>query len=215
VTTPVVIVHGLWLKGFEFLLLRDRLAAAGFAPTIFQYHSTRDSLGEVTAALAARLRSFAGPVHVVAHSLGGVIAFETFASNPELPQGRVVLLGAPVQGSRAARGLARWFWGPHVLGPLAIAKLCSPCDRRWDHEREIGVIAGSLSVGLGRFFAPLPVPNDGTVCVEEASLPGATAHLVLTVSHIGMLVSHSVALAVIGFMREGRFPPHTADQSGS
>jgi pimeloyl-ACP methyl ester carboxylesterase len=204
VTTPVVIVHGLWLRGYEFILLRDRLAAAGFTPSIFHYYSTQDSLRDVTAALAARLRSFEGPVHVVAHSLGGVIAVETYVSEGELPPGRVVLLGAPVQGSRAARGVARFAWGSPLLGPLALAELCKPCDRRWQSDREIGVIAGSFGLGLGRWFAELPAPHDGTISAEETRLPGAKASLLLDVSHMGMLLSQQVAASVIRFLREGQ-----------
>jgi pimeloyl-ACP methyl ester carboxylesterase len=203
VTTPVVIVHGLWLRGYEFFLLRDRLAAAGFAPSMFHYRSTHDSLRDVTSALASHLRSFGGPVHVVAHSLGGVITVETYASEGDLPPGRVVLLGAPVQGSRAARGVARFAWGSPLLGPLAQAELCRPCDRRWQSEREIGVIAGSLGFGLGRWFADLPSPHDGTIAEEETRLPGAKASLMLHVSHMGMLLSREVADAAIKFLREG------------
>jgi pimeloyl-ACP methyl ester carboxylesterase len=205
VTTPVVIVHGLWLRGYEFFLLRDRLAAAGFAPSIFHYHSTRNALEDVTAALAARLRSFDGPVHVVGHSLGGVITVETYDSEPDLPPGRIVLLGAPVQGSRAARGLAGWTWGTQILGPLAVTELCKLCDRRWKHNREIGVIAGSLGFGLGRWFADLPTPHDGTICLNEAQLPGATANLVLHVSHTGMLFSAAVAESTVEFLVAGSF----------
>jgi pimeloyl-ACP methyl ester carboxylesterase len=205
VTTPVVIVHGLWLRGYEFFLLRDRLAAAGFAPSMFHYRSTHDSLRDVTSALASHLRSFGGPVHVVAHSLGGVISVETYASEGDLPPGRVVLLGAPVQGSRAARGVARFAWGSPLLGPLAQAELCRPCDRRWQSEREIGVIAGSLGIGLGRMFADLPLPNDGTICVDETQLPGAMAHVVVDVSHTGMLFSGIVAASTIEFLKTGNF----------
>jgi pimeloyl-ACP methyl ester carboxylesterase len=205
VTTPVVIVHGLWLRGYEFFLLRERLTKAGFAPSMFHYYSTQDSLRDVTAALAARLRSFDGPVHVVAHSLGGVIAFEAYDAEGDLPPGRIVLLGAPVQGSRAARGVARFAWGSPLLGPLALAELCKPCDRRWRLEREIGVIAGSLGIGLGRWFADLPAPHDGTICVDETRLPGAKANLVLNVSHLGMLLNRRVADAVSEFLARGSF----------
>ena len=70
---------------------------------------------------------------------------------------------------------------------------------------EVGVIAGSMSVGVGRVFAELPQPNDGTVCVDETGLPGATAQLVLDVSHTGMLLSSEVAAATVQFLRSGSF----------
>jgi alpha-beta hydrolase superfamily lysophospholipase len=163
------------------------------------------TLADATAALAARLREFEGPVHVVAHSLGGVVAVETFAAERELPPGRVVLLGSPVQGSRAAQAIAAWSIGPQILGLLAVAELVRPRPRRWNGPRELGVIAGSRSAGLGRLFASLPTPNDGTVAVEETRLPGATSHIVHDVSHTGMLFSSAVAASTVQFLASGAF----------
>lgn len=193
------------MNGLESFLLRDRLKSAGFAPSVFRYPSMHASLAQVTAALAARLRTAGDTVHVVAHSLGGLVALETLQGAGELPPGRVVLLGSPVQGSRAASAVARWSLGPQLLGSLAAAELARAHDRRWSGPREIGLIAGSRSVGLGRMFADLPEPNDGAVCVDETLLPGATAQIVLDVSHTGMLLSAAVAASTIGFLRSGRF----------
>lgn len=202
---PVVVVHGLWLNGFETFLLRERLVRAGFAPTPFRYPSTHASLEEVTAALARRLRMFRGPVNLVAHSLGGLITLETLAKERDLPSGRVVLLGSPVQGSRAARAVASWSLGAQLLGELAVSQLTRAGGRNWKLPREVGLIAGSRSAGLGRMFAELPQPNDGTVAVDETHLPGAAAHLVLDVSHVGMLFSRHVADAAGEFLARGSF----------
>jgi pimeloyl-ACP methyl ester carboxylesterase len=203
---PVVIVHGLWLNGLEFFLLRARLRDAGFAPSVFQYSSLHATLDESAAALAARLRAAGTPVHVVAHSLGGIVALAAFASGRDMPGGRAVFLGSPVRGSRAAKAIAGWSYGRQILGALAATELAQARERRWDGEREIGVIAGARSAGLGRLFADLPQPNDGTVCVDETVLPGATAQVVLEVSHTGMLFSTAVADAVVAFLASGRFP---------
>jgi hypothetical protein len=42
--------------------------------------------------------------------------------------------------------------------------------------------------------------------VDETQLPGATAHLVLDVSHTGMLFSSSVAALAVAFLESGQFP---------
>lgn len=159
----------------------------------------------MAAAFAGHLRSFGGPVHVVAHSLGGVVALETFTRHADLPPGRVVLLGSPVQGSRAAQAIGDWAVGPQILGSLAMAELAQPQARRWSGPRELGVIAGSRSAGLGRLFASLPVPNDGTVAVDETRLPGATSQIVHDVSHTGMLFSSAVAASTVQFLASGSF----------
>jgi pimeloyl-ACP methyl ester carboxylesterase len=196
------------MNGLESFLLRDRLTRAGFAPSVFRYPSMNSSLTDITAALAARLRSFDGTVHTVGHSLGGVIVLETLERETGLPPGRTVLLGSPVQGSRAARSIAAWSVGPRLLGALAVAELARARDRSWQLPREIGLIAGCRSAGLGRVFADLPQPNDGTICVDETWLPGAIVHTVQDVSHTGMLVSRAIADLVSGFLRTGSFPEH-------
>lgn len=159
----------------------------------------------MTDALARRLQTFDGPVHLLAHSLGGVVVLETLARTHDLPPGRIVLLGSPVQGSRAARAVASWSFGSHLLGTLAVAQLTRADGRHWNLPREIGLIAGSRSAGLGRLFAELPQPNDGTVAVDETRLPGANAHVVLDVSHLGMLWSQPVAGAAGRFLARGTF----------
>jgi pimeloyl-ACP methyl ester carboxylesterase len=193
------------MNGLESFLLRDRLAKAGFAPTVFRYPSMNSSLDDVTAALAARLRSFEGTVHLVGHSLGGVVILETLERASDLPPGRIVLLGSPVRGSRAARSIAAWAIGPQLLGALAVVELARERDRTWRLPREIGLIAGCRSAGLGRVFADLPQPNDGTICVNETLLSGVVAHRVHDVSHTGMLFSRAVAHSTCYFLRHGSF----------
>jgi hypothetical protein len=86
-----------------------------------------------------------------------------------------------------------------------MAELLGECERRWACGRELGLIAGTRAVGIGRFFAGFSEPNDGTVAVRETRLEGATDHLLLPVSHMGMLLSARVADECGRFLRDGRF----------
>jgi hypothetical protein len=70
---------------------------------------------------------------------------------------------------------------------------------------EVGAIAGTRRVGLGRFVVKLPEPNDGVVTVEETRLPGLADHLTLATSHSTMILAPAVANHVISFLRTGRF----------
>jgi hypothetical protein len=127
----------------------------------------------------------------------------------DLAPGRVVLEGVPYQGSAAGRTLAANTLGSRALGRSMKEWLdthpAGPCGR------EVGVIAGTLGLGLGRLITrALPVPNDGTVALEETEVPGATDRIVLPVSHMSMLVSPVVARQICAFLREGRFQRDTA-----
>ena len=78
--------------------------------------------------------------------------------------------------------------------------------------REIGVIAGTLSVGLGRLVArDMRVPNDGVVALVETELAAASDRIALPVSHSAMLVSRRVARQTGAFLHDGRFDHRLTD----
>jgi pimeloyl-ACP methyl ester carboxylesterase len=206
--TAVVFVHGLFLNGAEFTLLRRRLAALhGFQAHRFSYPTVRGSMTETL----ERLRRFvagidAERIHFIGHSLGGIVLCRYFEKSPDARSGRVVLLGSPTLGSRAARAVARHAWLRRVIGPLVAEELVDPtASRCWNCELELGLIAGTRALGLGRFFAQFEEDSDGTVAVSETKLPGHTAHVALPVSHMGMLTSAHVARQVGAFLDAGRF----------
>lgn len=201
----VVVLHGLWMSDYGTAILRHRLASRGYAAQAFSYASMHGRLDEILGNLSATIASLPRPAHLVGHSLGGLIILKMFERFPEQPEGRVVLIGTPVCGSCAARSVARWPIGPSLLGPLAVEQLVTSPPRRWAPGRELGVLAGTMSAGMGRLFADVPEPNDGTVAADETHLEGATDHLLLHVSHTGMVLSSDVADQVDHFLQHGRF----------
>lgn len=205
--SSVVFVHGLWLTGIESTLLRQRLAAELHCDThCFHYPSVTATMTEITTSLGAFVRGLAADtVHFVGHSLGGIVVLRFLETQPDVPPGRVVLLGSPLKGSRVAQRVARWPIGVAILGRNIEAEVLNPQARRWDGRREVGVVAGDLSLGIGRLFGLLDEPNDGTICVSETELPGATDRIVVPVSHTGMLFSSEVVRHTANFLRHARF----------
>jgi len=201
----VLFVHGLWMNGLETWWLRHRVEAQGFGAHAISYPSLHATPEQVAEQLALAIAALEPPVHLVGHSLGGLMLLKLFELRPDQPPGRVVLLGSPVAGSHAARSVASWSIGPSLIGQLALKEIVQGGPRRWDQPRDLGIIAGSTSAGLGRVVSNLPEPNDGTVAVEETRLEGMTDHLVLPVTHTGMLASASVAEHVVRFLDTGRF----------
>jgi pimeloyl-ACP methyl ester carboxylesterase len=216
VRTVVVYVHGLWLNGWESLLLRRRLSRELNCDALsFRYSSVGVGLRKNAQALAAFLAQIGTEtLHLVGHSMGGLLILEMFdaiaagdAGSP--PPGRIVLLGAPVRGSLAARNLARLPFGRRILGLTAHEVLLPERDRRWPGARDLGVIAGNVPLGLGRFTGPFSAPSDGTVLVPETHLMGAKEYLVLRTTHSGMMYSPLVARQVASFLRDGSFETET------
>jgi pimeloyl-ACP methyl ester carboxylesterase len=203
----IVYVHGLWLSGQEAFLLRRRLESArGCDWHNFSYFSVWQTTAEITQALAGFVRSLgAARVHLVGHSLGGLVILRCLEQHADLPPGRVVFLATPAVTSAAARRVARFRIGRAVMGRVVADELLRDHERRWAHGRDLGIIAGNQSLGAGRLVTDFAEENDGTVAVAETRLPGATAHLTLPVSHTGILLSARVAREVGSFLAHGRF----------
>jgi pimeloyl-ACP methyl ester carboxylesterase len=207
--TAVVYVHGLWLTGFEGGLLRRRLARSLNAQTFtFTYPSVRSDVTANALSLTRYLGDLAvDTLHVAGHSLGGLVVLKAFESLAEsaLPPGRLVLLGSPLQGSVTAQRAARLPFGKSILGMGVREELLQTGLRTWRGRRELAVIAGTLSVGLGRLLGPHEAPSDGTVFLEETQLQGAADHLAVRVSHTGLPFSKEVARQTGAFFKTGRF----------
>ena len=72
-------------------------------------------------------------------------------------------------------------------------------------SREIGVIAGTIPVGVGQLLTSFDGDNDGTVAVAETQLPGIKDHICLAVNHKGLVVSNNVIDQAAAFLRRGEF----------
>jgi hypothetical protein len=203
----IILLHGLWMRGFALALLHRRMVDAGFAVDRFDYMSVVSSQERIVERLHLRMQRFApGPVHLVGHSLGGLLALQACREAVDLPPGRIVCLGSPLQGSAAARGFAGFGQGGEaLLGHNR--ELLEHGMERWDGEREVGVIAGRVPIGLGAMLAHIEGEHDGTVAVAETRLPGLADHCVVETSHTGLLLSADAARQVVHFLQTGRFAP--------
>jgi len=207
----VVCVHGLWSHGAGMYLVKRRLEREyGMRVLLFSYPSVRGTLDDNAARLAEFIRREDLPAaHLVGHSLGGVVALRMLAKAPAAMPGRIVCIGSPLTGSRAATFLSRQDWAEPFIGHTVSAGVVAEAANRWASAvcatRDVGIIAGTVSMGLGRIVAEFDEPNDGTVAVSETRLEGAKDHICLPVSHYGMLVSPQVADQAAAFLKRGEF----------
>ena len=202
----VVLVHGLWLHGAAMVVMKRRIARCGYHVRAYSYPTVRLDLETNAARLARYCAALpAGEVHLVAHSMGGLVALKTAEALPPSRIGRIVLLGTPFQDSYAARRVQRLPGGCTIIGRCMGQWLVGP-RAAGGQALDLGVIAGIGRLGLGRVFAPrLPQPNDGVVSVEETRVAGMRDHIVLPVSHTLMLLSGAVVHQVCAFLADGKF----------
>jgi len=208
-TTPdqVILLHGLWMRGFALAMLDRRLIDLGFSVHRFDYLSLAGTQERILDRLQAQMLALGAhgeTVHLVGHSLGGLLALRACSDDIRLPPGRIVCLGSPLLGSSAARGLAALGRGGEVLLGHN-GDLLQRGFEQWQGRREVGVVAGRLPLGLGTMLGHLEGEHDGTVAIAETRLPGIADHCVVESNHVGLLLSAEVARCVADFLRTGHF----------
>jgi len=202
----VVLVHGIWMTSLELRLLARRLRGCGYRTLLFRYPSLRRPLAHHASRLVEQVRQQdAATIHLVGHSLGGLVILRALQDHPELVRGRIVLLGSPVNGSVIAQHLhanrlSRWLLGRSGAGALLGG------GPRWRGQQLLGTIAGTRPVGIGQLLGGFSGVSDGTVALSETRLAGAHAATTFPSTPFGLLFSRPVARAVCSFLRTGRFP---------
>lgn len=196
----VVLIHGLGRHWTSMLPMGWRLRRAGYVVCLYDYPSSRHGVRKHGAELATFLKNGVwkendNPVHYVTHSLGGIILRDALGRCDAVPDGRIVMLAPPNQGSACASWWARLWFPSKLLKPLP--------DIRNDHP---GTMVHQLPL------PPLPTgviigDKDGKVTVEESLLPGnaETDHLVVPAFHTFLMNRRDVQEATERFLKRGCF----------
>lgn len=207
----VVCLHGVWMPGAVMTLVKRRLESEyQYRAHLFSYPSIRGTLDENALSLAEFIaeQEFE-KVHLVGHSLGGVVSLRMLALEPDVPVERVVCLGSPLCGSRAASHLNQTDWGNTILGKSVTDGVVDEAATQWAREVcaswDIGVIAGTVPVGVGQLVTSFDGENDGTIAVSETRLPGIKDHICLPVNHKGLVISNDVTDQTAAFLKRGEF----------
>lgn len=214
-TDKVVCLPGLWVPRGSLLLLQHRLKKEyGYEPYSFSYRSIRRTLDENAVCLAEFIaeQDF-DRCHLIGHSLGGVVVLRALALRPGLPVDRIVCLGSPLCGSQVAKKVSRHRWGTKVVGKSIAGGVIDHAADQWAIDvckaHEVGVVAGTVSAGLGLLVNRFDEENDGTVTVSETRLPGIKDHVRVATGHSAMAVSRQVARQVGAFLGRGAFDKDT------
>lgn len=187
----VVLLHGLGGKDWNLRYLGRRLEQAGMAVRYHHYPSRNGSLEEIARMLAGTVTRTEGrKVHLLGHSLGGIVIAKMLETNSPTNVGRVAFLGCPIRGSAAVKALSGNRLGFRLLGPVAMEGIVERRPRA-PVDRDILVVAGTFPMGIG-LLTGLPRPHDGWVQVSETRIEGA--RLVISRAwHFGLLFSRNVA----------------------
>lgn len=207
------------LHGFAGLPIMNRplarmLRQAGYRTFDLGYDSWGQSLEQIRDRLVPQLAQLdhgaqEAPLHIVAHSMGGLVARALIRRNRPRRLGRVVMLGTPNGGSEVADFVDRLALLRPVLGragpalvtrrPAAIDAMLGRCDY------PVGIIAGSRPIMPIAAARLVPAPCDGKVSVASTRLAEAADHIVLPLSHAALPYHHSAHRQIRHFLAHGRF----------
>ena len=208
----VVLLHGLGRTDRSMNDLAESLRAAGFTTCNQEYPSRGDSLPELAgyaanAIDAMRHRGYAR-VHLVTHSMGGILA-RYWLQYGELPgRGRLVMLSPPNHGSEVIDAFGDFGWFRRLMGPAAL-ELSTDREALVNRLPPLNVTAGIITGNRSSdpwFNFLFEAPHDGKVSVDSARLTEAKGFRVVRSGHTFIMNDPEVRFLVAFFLTNGFFP---------
>ena len=194
----VVLIHGLTHRAWVMRDLAAALSREGFLVQIFDYRTTRGTIGDHAEALRVYLGTLPPlPTHFVTHSMGGLVLRRLLLDPPpELNARRWVLLAVPNRGSPVATFWYRhWPWLRRLIQPLP----------------ELADTPDSAACRLpipGRLppFATIAADHDRLVPPHSSHLAGELDHRRVAGGHTFIMNRSETRKLLIAFLISGKFP---------
>ncbi len=205
----VLLVHGITRSSKSMAAYREPLEKAGLHVFPFDYPSTRVDLDASAEYLHQVIESLEGieRLHIVAHSMGGVVARAYRAKHRDERLNRLVLVGSPQNGAEMA-DLARdkanlvfkTIFGP--AGQQLITDQAGFLLKLPKPDIEFAVIAGGHPPnGINPL---IPGDDDGIVSVASTRLAGAADYLYVESLHLALNRNATAHAATVRFLQTGK-----------
>jgi len=214
----VILLHGLARTSSSMNDLQSALIDAGFAVAKIDYPSRKFTVEQLAAptiekGLKICQSQDAQKIHVVTHSMGGILFRQYVSEHGAELFSRTVMLAPPNNGSEVVDELRDVPGFNFLNGPAGLQMGTDSNSvplKLGPASSDIAVIAGTFSINL-MLSTFLPDPDDGKVSVESSRLDGMCAHLQVHVSHPFIMEDEEVMPEIISYLKTGRFVSKKAE----
>lgn len=186
--------------------LAERVKPHGYKTHLFSYKSLAQTPAENAAELNQYIEGIdASEIHLIAHSLGGLVLKHLMHRHSPKRIGKVIMLGTPIAGSEVARRFNQHDFTRMLLGRATQSGLLGDAPS-WPKKKPLAMIAGNRGVGAGAVLTGgFTGPSDGTVRIEETMSDEISHRYEVPFSHMGMLYAPKVVKAVLRYLEHGDF----------
>ncbi len=203
------------MAGLDAALRRRRAAVLNLG-----YPSRQRSLSELADDIHPAIQGFNpdsnGTLHLVTHSMGGLVARVYLDRHRPANLGRVVMLAPPNQGSEVADRLQHRFWFRWAFGPAGPELTTAHAATLPAPDYPVGVIAGTRSI-YPLASRRLPGPNDGRVTLARTKLASPRPDgdwIAIPATHPFIMRDPEAISLTMRFLETGSFSPPAGGTEG-
>lgn len=192
----VVLTHGFMANRWLLVFLANRLRKLGWQTVTWGYPSLRPSVLEHGVRFAKHLAELAAApavdrIHVVAHSMGGIVTRAALSRGIPKKFGRLVMLAPPNRGSFVATATASLMG--RMMRPVA-ELTTNPNSLVNRLEEPAGIEVGVIAAGF-----------DQLVSLESTRLEIPHSHVIVPCMHSSLLFRRDAAMLTAQFLQRGTF----------
>lgn len=214
----VILLHGLARTSASMKLMQSELESAGFVVANIDYPSREKTVQQLATPTLNKgvqrcEKQGAKLVHVVTHSMGGILFRQYVSEHGADKFTRTVMLAPPNQGSQVVDEMRDLPGFKFLNGPAGLqlgTDVASLPSKLGPAISDVAVIAGTFSINI-YLSTHLPDPDDGKVSVESTRLEGMCAHLQVDVSHPYIMKDAKVIDEVKSYLTTGKFSDEKAE----
>jgi hypothetical protein len=208
----VILLHGLARTKKTMTKMEAALTKYGYVVVNVGYPSRKHDIAFLSKtylplAINQCRKKAIGEIHVVTHSMGGILIRHYLDENKLDKLGRVVMLSPPNQGSEVVDKLKNMPGFTALNGPAgqqlgtdknSMPNMLGPADF------DLGIITGNKTINIILSML-IPGDDDGKVSVERAKLVGMNDFLIMPHSHPFIMKQDDVITQTIAFLHFGSF----------